>query len=259
MLSGLRTIHIETSLRWPPIEGLGVTRDAVRRLYNRLFESVGHRYENLELQGSSPLLSTRHPGGGESICKFGDALTIVEKNTRVTVTDFLDIVKTVLGMLKEEEVPPFFIQQCKIQCLAQPNHSENSLILLARRVSRVYESVAPFGRPPSQFGVRFRFPAITLDEADNQTELQQTKTVDALIEHPRPEKTMKQNVLNVRFETYPKDISLVWMEVTAAYPLEQPLWLRDANKIAANIQESHEFLADKSMKFLGQFDHEEQE
>jgi hypothetical protein len=113
-------------------------------------------------------LVTRRSGGKESVCRFTvDSITIQEKKTELTVGHFQENVKTLLQGMKESDVPPIFMQQCTIRCLAQPANSENALVLLADRLARVYGGVGPFGRPPSLFGVKFSFdPAVLEENAD---------------------------------------------------------------------------------------------
>lgn len=260
MLGGLRSILFETTLRWPPLEGFHVNKEAIRRLYNKMFEPGGYRYENLDLQAECPTLSTRH-ADGHSVCKFGaDFITIEEKKSHITVGGFLEVVDTVLRGLDPNEVPPFFIQQCKVQCLAQPANSENSLMLLAARVANVYTAVDPFERPPLFFGVRFRFPPVVIEqekvkpigekEDGSGLESGQSEVVPEEGEAKEVPRKVMEGFVTVRFETYAEDISQVWMEVTAAYPQTERLL---TPRIAANISDTYQFL-EKSKRFLDQFD-----
>jgi len=235
-------------------------------------QAGGNQYENLDLQSDPPFVSIRHPGGGLSACRFGaSSLTIEEKRTPfLTVDEFVGVVKTVLGGLKEDEVPsPFFLQQCRMQCLAQPSNVENSLDLLARRLARVYGAIDPFGRPPAFFGVRFRFPPVILEQQGENPEAtgqicDETPTQQGGTDKPaspiedRPIADLpveKKGFVTVRFETHTEDITQVWMEVNASYPeTDLPLSLKDTARIAENIRETHVFLVDKSKRFLDQFD-----
>jgi len=266
MLSGLRSIFLQTTLRWLPFQGYAVGKDTVRGLYHKMFEPGGYRYENLDLQSDPPTLSTRHQAG-HSVCRFGpDFLTIEEKRTGVTIEGFVEAVETVLRGLRQEDVPPFYIQQCKMQCLAQPANVENSLELLAQRVSNVYKPVEPFERPPSFFGVKFEFHPVTLPlktaepDIGGKTEGKSERSESENATERIPETSGTTRVagfVTARFETYAEDVSQVWMEVTASYPeTEQPLLLRDLQRIGNNIKETHHFLTSKCKRFLDQFDAE---
>jgi len=264
MLSGLRTIFLETTLRWPPLEGYTIKKEAIRGLFNKVFDPGGYRYENLELQADATTLSTKYSSGGQSVCRFGpDSLTIQEKTSpNTSLEGFVEAVMTVLGGLNQDEVPPFFVQQCKVECLAQPSNVENSLVLLAARAACVYDSIEPFARPPSHFGIRFRFQPTAVVEtgtiehhdseniADQPSEAK-TENQDKSLERVR----QIEGFVAVRFETYAKDVSQVWMEVTASYPAaDRPYLLSDTTKMANNIRETHQFLVDRSKRFLDQFD-----
>ncbi len=178
-----------------------------------------------------------------------------------TVESFIEAVQTVLGGLGLEDMPPFFVQQCKMQCLAQPANVESALQLLAARVANVYEPIAPFERPPTHFGVRFRFPPVVLREAEEeehdevQPSIKDDKTEIANPKRGRPGEKKIESFVAARFETYAEDDKQVWMEVSAAYPqLERPLLVTDAERIVNNIRETHLFLTDKCKRFLDQFD-----
>ncbi|MHC4399593.1 MAG: hypothetical protein ACYTG0_07930 [Planctomycetota bacterium] len=252
MLSEPRAIFFQTQLEWPPVElyDFRIGKDIVREFYNRLFdhEYEEHHYENLDLQAPRPTLSTRTETR-QSICQFGDrSITIEERRPDFEVDGFTNVVEVALQGLKavtdeidDYDVPPFFLQRCRIHCLSQPLGTGSSLDLLASRVANVKEPIAPFQRPPSFFGVRFRFGPVILETDED-------------------ENTHIENFASVRFETYEEDPSQVWMEVATTYPLVHvPPMLGDAERIVANIRESYEFLAMRCKEFLDQFDTREED
>jgi len=265
MLSGIRTILYQTTLKWPPFQDYVVGKGVIRSLFNKMHDPGGYHYQNLDLQAEPPTMSTRRQTG-HSVCKFGaDYLAIEEKKPELAIEGFIEAVLIVLGGLNQDDVPPFFMQECKLQCLAQPANVSNSLELLAKNVANVYESIEPFQRPPHQFGVRFRFPPVVIEsvtpapssegdsevveaDANSKVQLADPATIG------EGAKTLGSYV-TARFETFAEDMSLVWMEVTASYPqLERPLRLTDKSRIAENIRETHMFLTDKCKRFLDQFD-----
>jgi hypothetical protein len=267
MLGGMRSILLQTTLKWPPFQGYSVKKEAVRRLYNKMFTPQGFRYENLELQSETPTLSTRH-GSGHSICRFGqDFLTIEEKASENTAIEpFVEIVRTVLSGLERDDVPLFFLQQCKQQSLAQPANARTPLELLAKRMSRVYEAVEPFERPPSHFGLRFQFEPVMIVADEDRSP---ANIADAHLHEEVAGNELTTNdstpdgagiracdgFITVRFETYEKDLSQVWMEATASYlQTEQPLRHTELDRITSNILSTYTFLTDKCKRFLDQFD-----
>jgi len=253
MLAGLQSILLQKDLKWPPVEEWTVSRTVVRGLYNKMFEPGGYRYDNLNLQSEKPTLSGRSESG-QSICQFGpDSITLEENHCHLE--KFVQVVETVLGGLDEQDIPPFFLQRVKIQCLAQPTNCQDAVQLLAGRAARVYENIGPFERPPSFFGIRFRFPPALLrrgeEEADTDdlTEEEFRRAVaDGRIEE-------KSGFVTLRFESYAKDPCKVWMEVAASYlQSEEPLTIADIPRIVRNIKDSYVFLTENGKRFLDQFD-----
>ncbi len=71
MLSGLTSIHFSTQLEYPPFEAFRIQKGQVRKLYNALSDqATGFNYENLELQGDKPTLSTKKESGLLSRCQI---------------------------------------------------------------------------------------------------------------------------------------------------------------------------------------------
>jgi hypothetical protein len=128
--------------------------------------------------------------------------------------------------------------------------------LLASRAARVYENIAPFERPPSFFGIRFRFQPVhlirrqeeELDAHDLTEEALQQAVADGRVEE-------KSGLITLRFESYAKDPRKVWMEVAASYlQSEEPLTIAEIPRIVRNIKDSYLFLTENGKRFLDQFD-----
>jgi len=254
-----KSIFFQTELKWPPLEEYAVSEDVVRGLFNKMFEPGGHKYDNLQLQSDKPTLYKK-ARGGQSLCQFGsDSITIEESHEECYLREFLNTVETVLGGINEDDIPPFFLQRVKIQCLCQTSICEDAVELLAGRVSRAYDAIQPFERPPAFFGVRFRFPPVHLvtpressgepDEAEDEDDIEQA-IAEGRIEE-------KAGFVTLRLESYAQDPSQVWMEVAEMYPhFDSPMALADIQKITSNIQKSYDFLTQNSRSFLDQFDTE---
>jgi len=251
MLSEPRAIFFQTELIWlpPDVSGYRLDKMIVRRFYNTLFEPEfnEHCYENLDLQAQKPTLSSEQ-AGKRSICRFSEnSITIEEQRPVFAVDEFCKIVDNVVKAFQKAlgndgavpQFPPVVSQRCRMQCLPQPHEVGGSLTLLAEKLSHVKDAIEPFERPPSFFGVRFRFgPALIATENG------------AITEH--------EGFVTVRFETYSNDPSQVWMEVLAQYvPLVQenaPATLESVALFQANIQNAYEFLTEKCKAFLDQYD-----
>jgi hypothetical protein len=246
MLADTRALFFQTELQLPPMKELKISKDQVRGLYNKMFEVGGYPYENLHLQGEMPALSTDR-GDGKSLCEFGSHLIRIEEREPVGgVDEFVCVVRTVLGGLGK--VSPIYVQRCRVQCVAQPHGSESSIGLLAGKVANVMHKIDPFERPPSYFGVRFRFvPGVEEPEEGVSEAAGGTEPAREAVEH--------KGFVNLRFETYSKDVKSVWMEVAAVYPFSELIAVPEhLDAITDNILETYRFLAEKSKKFLDQFD-----
>lgn len=245
------------------------SKDAAKLLYNKMHEAGGYPYENLELQGTTPTLSTRRGDDGKSTCQIGRHIVRLEElHPEMPVDEFVNVVKTVLRALKDH-CPPFFLQRCKVHCLSQPNVTPNPLGILASRIGNVGDKVDPFGRPPTFFGVRFRFQPWSSTDQDNDEEDVEngdsgedgpssgtsSMAVDQPpTELPAPPAVEARGHVTVRFEPYDADPSQVWIEVAAMHFAPEPIMIADLSFVEKNILETWQFAADNCKKFLDQFD-----
>lgn len=262
MLGDTRAILFQTELEWPPLD-MGEFRvgpTLVRKLYNMMFEPdfSDYHYDNLDLQGKPPTLSKLSEDGRRWICQLRDKSLFIEDRwpanpqswideygrapPQSRLDDFLRAIVAVIGAFDavgksaKLNLPPILVQKCRIQCLSQPLGSRGSLELLASKVASVMESITPFGRPPSYFGVRFRFPPCEIEHEDGET-------------------TEHKDFVTVRFETFSEDTSLVWMEVAAVHlSLGGPMSFSEIEPIKENVRDSYQFITEKCREFLNQFD-----
>ncbi len=158
-------------------------------------------------------------------------ILIEDQQPSLPIESFAESVEAVLRTLGDD-LPPIFFQRCKIECLAEPRNCQNSLELLAGRLSHVFESeaIGPFGRSPSFFGVRFRFlPEHSHDDDSEDREsleengATQTDESQAVSDTDTSGRRGEEGYATVRFETYSKEPKKVWMEVQA---LELPTFLQ---------------------------------
>ncbi|HWE00897.1 MAG TPA: hypothetical protein VG326_00705 [Tepidisphaeraceae bacterium] len=264
MLSELSAIYYNTELLIPPIPDFRISESKIIGIYNKLKEPGGYQYKNLDLQADPPTLSTRRDDG-ESICKISkDKIRIEETkpNTAMTLDEFANVVKTVMQAIGSDMVP-FFVQRCTMRFLSQPHGSKDAIQLLAGKLANVYDKIAPFGRPPSYFGVRFRFaPAIEVELEDDDSE--------GSTGGDSPESSFSRNAMRVerdddesgpvihkgfitlRFESYSGDHRQIWIEVAAQYP--DPVMVNAMDEVERNIRHTYDFVNDKAKRFLEQFD-----
>jgi len=243
----------------PPIPELRLTKQDVIALYQSLRKPGTHHYDNLDLQADMPKLSTRHPGDGESACLIGsDRIRIVEdqSGSGMTMPDFTSIVKDIVTHFGINKIP-LFTQRCTMRFTAQPINSEDAVELLADKVANVYQKVAPFGRPPQFFGVRFRFPPPpTDDENDEETESGDSDPPE--VNEPKVRlveakgETEDDSFITLRLEPHTKDAKQIWIEISAAFP--GPFKGGDLESVERNIKYTYEFVTEKTKNFLDQFD-----
>lgn len=121
MSSTPRPIFLSTALEAPPITGFAIGEDVVTLLYNAMREPGGYAYDNLNLQGDPPCLTTRRGKEGKSKCEVGPYLVKVKKHLpEMPVDEFVGVVKTILTAIGDD-CPPFMRQKTKIKCLMQPS------------------------------------------------------------------------------------------------------------------------------------------
>ena len=107
----LVSIFFQTELLFPSLSSFRPNKDKIRKLYNKMFEAGQHSYENLELQGERPTLSTKKEDG-RSICQFGDNYIRIEEDQSGCNDDaFPDIVKTVLRGMGDDFPAFIFLQR----------------------------------------------------------------------------------------------------------------------------------------------------
>ena len=102
------------------------------------------------------------------------------------------------------------------------------------------DKIDPFKRPPSFYGMRFRFaPA-------NEEDLKAFDNV--------PGGPVKDDYLTVRYEIYSDDTSYIWIEVESRRYFTEFMDISKTDEIAKNIRETHEFMKNNGVAFLEQFD-----
>lgn len=247
MLSEPRTIFIQTDLDYADIGEFKISKDAVRRLFNKLYETPGVEYENLELQSTPMMLMTHRDCGHSSVEFRPESIRIEEENPGMHVDAFADNAIDVCKALGENFPEICFVQKCKVHCLVQLPGEVNAVEFLASKVANVYDKISRFGRPPAHFGVRFRFPPVTGNAEipeDNPDEGRGAEDAE-IIE--------KRGFCTLRFESYHKNLSQIWVEAASIYPLSPALDLENISQVKENIVETYNFVSEECKGFLEQF------
>jgi hypothetical protein len=267
----IKTIFFQTELILPPMREFRLTKAKIRSLYARLHEPGGYPYDNIETHGDETDLSTKRDESRSVLHFCPRHIRIEEDQPLDSVEGIIDNVKTVLERLGDDFPPFVLLQRCRFHCLARPQHV-SSTELLADRVANVYTKFMPLGRSPSFFGIRFRFLPMSMlmddfEEEDEEAESSDRETPDTA---PSEDDTSEANAIEpsklnesddaymtLRFETYSKDISYVWMEASAefrAFNRRGVFTSADIDRLGDNIGDTYRFLSERCIKFLDQWD-----
>lgn len=253
----VRSIYFSTVLEYPPLDAFRITREEIQRLFHELSEDAGNRYDNLHLQGRPPFLSIeREEASAESRCEIGKhTIRIFEEKPEFTIDRFCDRVCKILSALGND-CPPIFFQKCEIRCLAGVTNAKSALHLLARGAANVYNKIQPFKRPPSYFGLRFRFQPVTEEDLEDDAEqgLIESDFVGVTDEGVPDIDSIGQSYVVARFETYSQDRTQVWIEVVASYPCQKPITPENLKPIRDNITSAYNFATKQCLEFLDQWD-----
>jgi hypothetical protein len=272
MLTELKTIFFQTELMLPPIREFRISKAKIRALYARLHEPGGYPYENIANEGGETKLSTNREESNSVLHFCPRHIRIEEYMPIDSIDGIMDNVKTVLTRMGDDFPPFILLQRCRFQCLAKPQHVD-SIELLAHRMADVYDKFTPLGRPPAYFGIRFRFlPMYMLmddfQEEEGQGEGEEKDSYGGMSEtdveetgagaiEPLNLNESDNAHMTLRFETYTKDISYVWMEAAAefrAFTRSNVFTANDVDRIAENIKDTYRFLSERCTKFLEQWD-----
>jgi hypothetical protein len=256
MHNDVTSIYFSTVLQYPPFEGFPITRDQVQSLFHELSKDAGNRYENLHLQGRPPYFSTeREDDSGMSRCEIGkQSIKIFEDKPDITIEQFSDRVCAILKALGDD-CPPFLFQRCEVRILANPTHAKSALELLAKGPASVYEAIEPFGRPPSHFGLRFRFLPYSASDIEEQEEDEsQSEGPFELVSQDPDNPEGEESFVSARFETYTKNSKQVWIEVVSSCPCRTAIIPENIAPVNKHILSTYQFATDKCLSFLNQWD-----
>jgi hypothetical protein len=265
MHDDVRSIYFSTVLQYPPFEGFRITRDQIQSLFQELRKNAGHRYENLHLQGKpSPYLSTeQEETDGFSKCEIGkQSIRVIENEPEITIGHFTERVCAILTALGDN-CPPILMQRCEVRLLANTTHAKSALDLLTKHTANVFDKIAPFGRPPSHFGLRFRFHPYSLEDIAAETNegdvdedegepVESEEHDDSVAKFEIPDS--EDSFITARLETYGEGRKQVWIEVVSSCPCRQSVNHENLDPVKLHIDATYRFATDKCLAFLNQWD-----
>ncbi len=251
------TIYLKTEFEFVPIDDGRFGEEFIRELFLGLSKPgmTEFAYKNLSLQDDPPRLYTTRiteRGKSRSTCEISPHSIEIEEDSvaGVDIGEFQERAKSIITAANEvatrlkRPIPPVFTQRVCVQTVVQPSEVPDSLDLLAGKAARVLDLIDPFRRPPSYFGIRFRFIP---HEPDNENG--EEPPFDGWDE-------AQDDFVTLRFETWSNDPSYVWIEVSSSRILSGAIDLDEhgTDRVCQNIARTYDFLQKNAIDFIGQFD-----
>lgn len=219
-----RTIAFHCELLHPPQP---VDPAAVQRVHNRMFQTGAPLYRSYNVTRDGATLSNpaAQPAAVSAVAFLGDRVRFREELTGLTTDDFAARVREVCGMALDERRVQFFTAQVvTIRTLINPRHYRDSRVFLKEGVFGFGEELAAFEREPQLYGMRLVFP-------------------------PEPG---RQNAFTLRVESFANDPRSLFLENQGSFgPVVTQQGL---DPLVANIGATYDFLVQRVLAFLSQFD-----
>jgi hypothetical protein len=200
---------------------------SIQRIHNRLFQAGSPLYRSFTVTPEGAVLSNpvSQPGAVSSVAFLGDRYQFREELTGLTVDDFAQRIAEMVALVVEERhVQLFTAQVVTIRSLVNPRNFKDSRRYLRRGMFKFGEELQAFGREPQLFGLRLVF---------NPTQ-----------EEPYP--------FNLRIESLANDPRSLFLENQGTFG--PTITQNGLEPITANIQRTYDFLIERALPFLGEFD-----
>ena len=228
MLSEPRTVSLISEFVHIPVNH---SADKLRAVYNDVCSTCG--YEDFtRLQGGARIERRDPEGQGFSrVNLLRERIQITEDHTGITVDQFAKKAVAVLSaVLPSLEIPVLLVQQNTVRVISTPNNFGSAAEYLARSVFKIGdEQLQPFGRPTNVFGFRLVFPIVK--------------------DHPEN--------FNVRVESYVRDAQALYIENVGTF--KTPIQHSTLKTVEDNLSSTSEFIVDRVVHFLSQYDRRESE
>jgi len=231
MLSELKPIHFSTDLIFPPFDlstapSLDRHRGRIREVFEKVRGEKGIEFNELNVhERDGPHLVTR--GGSGNVRSYSflpDRIRARDEWTERTLGEFAREVKEMVDVcFRVFSIPIIVSQSCVIRATAKPHGYEDSreflfdhgLNISGKRVADL------FGRPAHVAGIAIAFPLMK-------------DTPDA---H------------RVRIESYGRDPSLVFLEVSSSFHAN-PIPANDQDRLEKNLESCYEFMETRVRAFV---------
>ncbi|MFT4541965.1 MAG: hypothetical protein ACI841_001324 [Planctomycetota bacterium] len=219
-----RTIAFVTELFHEPMQP---DPRPIQKLHNEMFESGVPAYSSFSATPAGPVLSnpTGRPGAVSQVAFLPDRIQFREELGGVTNEEFAIRVRQVAEVAAPMRgIQQFAAQQAVVRSLVNPKAFKDARDYLRDGMFDFENTLQTFDRPPQLFGLRLAFPP-----GDDH-----------------------QNAFGLRVESYAQDPRSLFLEVQGSFgPLAT---LGGMNELEERVGETYQFLHERVLPFLAQFD-----
>lgn len=202
----------------------------IQRLHNEMFEGGQPAYAGFQVSQVGPVLSNpvATPGGVSQVAFLADRVQFREERGTLTHETFASQVREIAERAAPlRGVPVYSAQQIVLRSLVNPRTATDTRTFLRERVFRFGDEIDTLGRSAQLFGLRLGFGP----DAD------------------------EENAFGLRIESYNPDPRSLYIEVQGSFGPAVPS--RGLETVEGNVLRTYEFLVDKVLPFLAQFDRRE--
>lgn len=223
-----RTIALQCELLHPPVPP---DPRPIQRLHNEMFEEGQPAYAGFQVSALGPLLSNpvATPGGVSQVAFLADRVQFREERGSLTHETFATQVRQIAERAAPlRGVPIYSGQQIVMRSLVNPRTTTDTRRFLRERVFGFGDELDTLGRSPQLMGLRLGFGP------------------DA----------GEQNAFGLRIESYNPDPRSLYIEVQGSFG---PVVVGSDNLgvLESNVLRTYEFLVQKVLPFLANFDRRE--
>ncbi len=220
-----RTIAFLAEVLFPPVQ---LATDVVQGIHNTLFQKPELSYQSFQVAQDGIHLTNLpdNPGAVSSVTFLPDRLIIREELRGTTLEDFATRLVNVAGIsLETLHIPVSVAQQFVIRSLVTPRYITDSREFLSQRLmGGSMDTWNKLGRPFDSLGIRYTFP-----------------------QHED-----RQELFNVRVETWNQDPRSIWIENVGSFT--QALQAADVPQMSTLLTKTYRFLTGPVCDFIHDFD-----
>lgn len=230
MTYGHRSIAFVTELIHPPVI---YDPKTLQKLHSALFEKSECSYRDFKVVPGGAQLSNAAsglPGQPISLVNvLADRIQIREEQTGVSKDEYGERLSSLARCVLETlPMQLFLVQQFAVRSVVNPQSTDDARAFMLQTVHGFDENLmSSFPSMPSLVGLRFSFPP----DADDQA------------------------VYNVRLESFSQDNRSLFLENVGTFG--RPVVASDLAKLGERFDATYDFLQDRMIEFVEQFDGEE--